>query len=295
MNRTLLCFGCGYSATTLAARLTGEGGWRVIGTTRGAEGAVRIEAAGAEARFWPESDLSAELEEATHLLVSVPPGEKGDSVLASEAKKIAARGPKIRWAGYLSTTAVYGNHDGKWVDEFASTAPTTRRGMLRAQAEQDWTALSKSAGFPLRIFRLAGIYGPGRGPLAQLASGRKRIILKKNQVFNRIHVDDIANVLRASMDIATREPVYNVCDDLPAPPERVIEFAARLIGAEIPEAVPFERAELSPMARSFYSESKRVSNELMKRDLIKELQYPDFFAGLAELAKSMPDSSEKAD
>ena len=295
MNRTLLCFGCGYSATVLAARLTGEGGWRVIGTTRGAEGAARIEAAGAEARFWPESDVSVELEEATHLLVSVPPGEKGDPVLGSEAKKIAARGPKIRWAGYLSTTAVYGNHDGKWVDERTATAPTTRRGMLRVQAEQGWAALANSAGIPLRVFRLAGIYGPGRGPLAQLASGRKRIILKKNQVFNRIHVDDIANVLRASIEVSTQESIYNVCDDLPAPPERVIEFAAHLIGSEVPEAVPFERAELSPMARSFYSESKRISNGLMKRDLIKELQYPDFFAGLAELAKSMPDSSEKAD
>lgn len=294
MNRTFLCFGCGYSAATLAARLTEEGGWRVIGTTRSAAGAARIKAAGAEATYWPESDVSAELDEATHLLVSVPPGEKGDPVLASESKKIAARGSKIRWVGYLSTTAVYGNHNGRWVDERTATNPTTRRGMLRVRAEQDWTALSKSAGFPLRIFRLAGIYGPGRGPLAQLAAGRKRIILKKNQVFNRIHVDDIANVLRASMDASTQEAVYNVCDDLPAPPERVIEFAARLIGSEIPEAVPFERAELSPMARSFYSESKRISNELMKRDLIKELKYPDFFAGLSELAKSAPNSAERA-
>ena len=292
MTRTLLCFGCGYSATALAARLSDEGGWRVVGTTRSDEGAARIEAAGAEPRRWPVSDMSAELGKATHLLVSVPPGEKGDPVLASESKKIAARGPEIRWVGYLSTTAVYGNHDGRWVDERTATVPTTRRGILRVQAEQDWIALSEAAGFPLRIFRLAGIYGPGRGPLAQLAAGRKRIILKKNQVFNRIHVDDIANVLRASMDIPMQEPVYNVCDDLPAPPERVIEFAARSVGSEIPEAVPFERAELSPMARSFYSESKRVSNGLMKRDLVKKLKYPDFFAGIAALAKSMANSAD---
>ncbi|MFD0859474.1 SDR family oxidoreductase [Roseovarius aquimarinus] len=277
MTRTLFCFGYGYSARALGALLLREGGWRIIGTTRDPQKAEALRAEGVEPVIWPGSDIEAELTAATHLLISAGPGEEGDPVLAALSDGMARIAPRLAWAGYLSTTGVYGDHAGDWVDEETPLTPGTRRGLLRQQAEAAWRAVPE---LPLHIFRLAGIYGPGRGPFAKVRSGKARRIIKEGQVFSRIHVEDIARIVAASMHAPDPGAIYNLCDDDPAPPQDVIAYAAELLGLPLPEAVPIEEAEMSEMARSFYAESKRVSNERIKRDLGITLAYPTYRDGL---------------
>ncbi len=279
---TLLSLGHGYSAQALARLLLPQG-WRVIGTTRSAEKAAALRATGAETLVWPGTPLAPALAEASHLLTSIAPGEAGDPVLAGHAAEIAAAAPHLQWAGYLSTTGVYGDHAGGWVDEDCVLAPGTRRGRARMLAEAEWQALAASSGLPLHIFRLAGIYGPGRGPFAKLRDGTARRIIKPGQVFSRIHVDDIAQVLAASIARPAPGMVYNVCDDEPAPPEDVIAHAAALLGLPLPPAMPYDEAEMTPMARSFYAESKRVRNDRIRQDLGVRLLYPGYREGLAAL------------
>ena len=192
----------------------------------------------------------------------------------------------MKWLGYLSTTGVYGNHDGGWVDEDTPLTPSTRRGKLRVATEAAWQALAAEAGLPLHIFRLAGIYGPGRGPFAKVRDGTARRIIKAGQVFSRIHVDDIAQVLAASINRPNPGAIYNLCDDDPAPPQDVIARAAELLGLPVPPAVDFDTAEMTPMARSFYAESKRVRNDRIKDALEVTLIYPDYRAGLQALLTS---------
>jgi len=279
MEKTLLSFGHGFSARALA-RLLLPRGWRVIGTTRSEEKASRLLSEGVESRIWPGADMGPALDAATHVLVSAAPGAEGDPVLGTLRGEIAARAGQFDWVGYLSTTGVYGDHDGDWVDEATPLNPATARGQARVAAEAAWSAIP---GLPLHIFRLAGIYGPGRGPFAKVRDGTARRIIKPGQVFSRTHVDDIAQVLLASIDRPRPGGVYNVCDDDPAPPEDVIEEAARLLGLPVPQAEDFETAEMTPMARSFYSESKKVRNDLIKSELGVTLRYPDYRAGLRAL------------
>ena len=278
MTATLLSFGHGYSAQALA-RLLLPRGWTVTGTTRSADKAAALAETGIEPLVWPGTDLTPALDRATHLLVSAAPGPEGDPVLATLREDIAARAGQFAWVGYLSTTGVYGDHGGDWVDESAALTPATERSMARVAAEAAWAGL----GLPLHIFRLAGIYGPGRGPFAKVREGTARRIVKPGQVFSRIHVDDIAQVLAASIDRPNPGAVYNVCDDDPAPPEDVIAHAARLLGLPPPPEEAFETADMTPMARSFYAESKKVSNDRIKRELGVRLRYPDYRAGLAAL------------
>jgi nucleoside-diphosphate-sugar epimerase len=186
---------------------------------------------------------------------------------------------KAGWVGYLSTTGVYGDHKGGWVDETTPLTPNSDRGRQRVIAEAQWLA----TGLPVHIFRLAGIYGPGRGPFEKVRDGTARRIIKPGQVFGRIHVDDIAQVLEASINRPNPGTAYNVCDDNPCPPEEVLSHAAHLLGLPDPPAVPFEEANLGPMARSFYSESKRTRNARIKDELGVRLLYPDYPAGLAAL------------
>jgi nucleoside-diphosphate-sugar epimerase len=181
--------------------------------------------------------------------------------------------------GYLSTTAVYGHHNGDWVDEGTALTPSTSRGAARVQAEGEWAAL----GVPLHIFRLAGIYGPGRGPFEKVRDGTARRIFKPGQVFSRIHVEDIAAVLEASLARLNPGAVYNVCDDDPASPEDVLSLAATLLGLPEPPMVAYEDAEMTPMARSFYAENKRVRNDRIKAELGVRLQFPTYREGLAGL------------
>lgn len=290
MEKTLFIFGHGYSAAALTRRLVGKG-WTVHGTTRDAGRAEEIAKAGAIPVVLEEGGGEPWLEglaRADHLLISAGPDADGDPVLNMAAQRIAALAPRIRWAGYLSTTGVYGDRGGDWVDEASALDPATARGRARVEAESGWQALAARSGLPLHIFRLAGIYGPGRGPFAKLRQGTARRIVKPGQVFSRIHVEDIARVLEASIAAPRPGAVYNVCDDDPAPPQDVIAHAARLLDLPVPPEVDFESAELSPMARSFYSESKRVSNRLMHEELGVALAYPDYRSGLAALLRDDP-------
>ena len=282
MTQHLLSFGHGYSAQALA-RLLLPRGWQITGTTRSADKAARLAETGIAPQIWPGGDIAGALAGATHLLVSAGPDEMGDPVLATLSDDIAKAAPHLGWVGYLSTTGVYGNHDGAWVDETTPLTPSTRRGQHRVLAESQWQALADTAALPLHIFRLAGIYGPGRGPFAKVRDGTARRIIKPGQVFSRIHVDDIAQVVAASIARPDPGAIYNLCDDDPAPPEDVIAHAAELLGLPTPPAVPYETAEMSPMARSFYAESKRVDNTRIKTDLGVELLYPDYRRGLAAL------------
>ncbi len=279
MGKTLLSFGHGYCARALAARLVPQG-WTVYGTTRNEARFAPFHKEGVTPVLWPEGDLSAAFEAATHLLISAGPDADGDPVLNRYRDQVTDLAPRLDWAGYLSTTGVYGDHQGGWVDEATPLTPSTRRGKLRVQAEDDWRAL---ADLPLHIFRLAGIYGPGRGPFEKVRQGTARRIVKPGQVFSRIHVEDIAQVLEASIDRPNPGAVYNLCDDDPAPPQDVIGHAAELLGLPLPPEVDFTTADLSPMARSFYAESKRVRNDRIKTELGINLIYPDYRSGLKAL------------
>ncbi len=286
----LFCFGLGFSALTLARRRLAEG-WRVAGTTRSAEKAERLAAEGIEVFSFeagrPLDDARGALAGTTHLLASVPPGPEGDPVLAAHAEDIAAlggaEGPTLRWLGYLSTTGVYGDRDGGWVDEDSALEPSGERGRRRVEAEAAWLALGERHGLPVHLFRLAGIYGPGRSQLDSVAAGTARRILKPGQVFSRIHVEDIATVLEASMARPNPGAAYNVCDDEAADPAEVVAYAAELLGMPAPPAVPFEEAEMSAMGRSFYADNKRVSNRRIREELGVELRYPDYRSGLNAL------------
>jgi len=277
MTKTLLSFGHGYSARALTKLLNDD--WRVIGTTRSDDKAATMMLEGTEPRIWPGADLTAALNAASHVLISAGPNADGDPVLANLKAEIIARRDQFEWVGYLSTTGVYGDHKGGWVDETTPLKPSTKRGQYRVEAERAWQSL----GLPLHIFRLAGIYGPGRGPFAKVRNGTARRIIKQGQVFSRIHVEDIAQVLAASIQHPNPGAIYNLCDNDPAPPEDVIEHAAHLLGLPIPPAQDYETAEMTPMARSFYAESKKVRNEKIKTDLGVSLLYPDYRTGLKAL------------
>jgi len=291
MDRVLLSLGHGYSAAALARLLLPQG-WRVIGTTRTAARADHLKSSGIETLLWPGEPLAPALSQATHLLSSIAPDDGGDPVLAAEAGSIAAAAPHLRWAGYLSTTAVYGDHAGGWVDETTPPAPATARGRARLAAEAAWRRLAADCGLPLHIFRLAGIYGPGRGPFAKLRAGTARRIVKPGQVFGRIHVDDIAQVLAASMARPDPGAVYNLCDDEPAPPEDVLAHAAALLGLPPPPEEPFDPAAMTPMAASFYAESKRVRNDRIKRELGIRLRHPTYREGLAAILAAGEDDGD---
>ena len=283
----LLCFGCGYSARALACRLSSEG-WRVAGTCRSSEGCEALAALGITPIVFdgehPIEDATAVLGQATDVLASVPPGPDGDPVLRHHAEDIAAA-KHLRWIGYLSTTGVYGDTGGEPVDETAPLNPSGDRGRRRVAAERAWLELFERSGQPVQVFRLAGIYGPGRSAFEQIRSGRARRIDKPGHVFSRIHVEDIAAVLRASMARPDAGRVYNVCDDAPAEPAAVIEHACRLLDVPPPPLVPFDEAvaDMSAMARSFWRDNRRVANGRIKRELGIQLACPTFREGLARI------------
>lgn len=287
----LFCFGIGYSALHLIAELMREDGWSFAGTCRGEDKCARAREAGVDAFPFSRGNLianfAAALQGTTHLLLSIPPDEAGDPVLDMHAADIATLAPHLRWVGYLSTTGVYGDRGGAWVDESAALTPAGARGWRRVRAEAGWFTLHQESGLPLHIFRLAGIYGPGRSPLDQLRGGTARRIDKPGQYFSRIHVEDLAQVLLASMRAPNPGRIYNVCDDEPAHPADVVAHAARLLAMEPPPLVPFASAELSEMARSFYAENKRVQNGRIKDELGVRLRYPTYREGLAALAPAV--------
>jgi nucleoside-diphosphate-sugar epimerase len=275
----LFCFGFGSSAAALARRLASEG-FAVAGTTRDREKAEAMLTRGIEAFPFDGSGPLDDgvLDGATHVLVSIQPDDAGDPVLRQARAPLAEVRPA--WIGYLSTTGVYGNRDGGRVDEGSALRPTSKRARRRVQAELDWLRFGEASGLPVHVFRLAGIYGPGRSVFDDLRAGRARRVDKPGHVFSRIHVDDIAAVLAASMARPRGGAVYNVCDDEPAEPRAIVEYAAGRLGIPLPPLTPFDPAGLSDMARSFWADCKRVDNSLIKRELGVTLRYPSYREGL---------------
>ena len=284
MTKKLVCLGMGYSAAALADRLTAQG-WAVVGTCTSPEKRVALAARGVTAALFSRQEpLSPDiLVGATHLVSSIPPDEHGDLAAAWLADNVAATGGLV-WAGLLSTTGVYGNRNGDWVDEAADLRPTAVRSRRRVDSERAWLELHRAHGIPTHVFRLAGIYGPGRNPLDRIRRGEARRIVKPGLVLGRIHLEDIVGVLCASMEKPRPGAIYNVTDDEPAPPQDVIAYGCGLLGVDPPPVEDFADADMSAMARSFYVECKRVRNDRIKRELGYRLRYPTYREGLAALA-----------
>lgn len=284
--KRLVVFGCGYSGRRFVELFGGRFD-AVDVTSRAPESVAALRAAGFSAHAFDGTgvapDLSVAIAAATHVLVSAGPDEAGDPTL-NGAGEALSRAENLRWVGYLSTIGVYGDEGGGWVDEATEPRPENERGRRRIEAEDAWAAFGRSKGAAVQIFRLAGIYGPGRSAIDNLRSGTARRLIKSGQVFNRIHVDDIAAAVAAAIERSEVGPVINVTDDEPAAPQDVIAYAAELIGVPVPPDVPFETAELSPMARSFYSSNKRVANRRLREELGVALRYPTYREGIAALA-----------
>jgi nucleoside-diphosphate-sugar epimerase len=282
----ILILGLGYSAGFLARAALARG-WEVTGTVRSAEKAAELSREGIRTLvfggFAVSSALAKAVAEADAVLVSVQPAEDGDPVLGPLRAALMAA-PNPRWIGYLSTIGVYGDQGGVWIDEATPPAPTNARTRQRVEIEEAWLQLGRDSGKPVQIFRLSGIYGPGRNAITKLRAGTANRLIKPGQVFNRIHVDDIAGILMASLAKPRQGAIYNVTDDEPGPPQDVITFAADLTGLEPPPEIPFEQARLSPMAASFYGESKRVSNALVKQEFGYAFRYPTYREALRALA-----------
>jgi len=261
----LFIFGAGFSGRAIAAELkdTAE---CIVGTTRSADRGETLARDGIRPLLFDgarSAGLEAEMAGTTHLIQSIAPGEPGDPVLALIASDILDLMPELRWIGYLSTVGVYGDHGGAVVDEATGCRPASRRSQWRMAAEAGWQSLSLDTGVPVAVLRLSGIYGPGRNAFVNLERSTARRLVKPGQVFNRIHVSDIAGAARHLLE--RREAgVWNVTDDEPAPPQDVVLHASRIAGVEPPPEIAFEDADLSPMARSFYGENKRVSNAKLK-------------------------------
>ena len=280
----IFLFGAGYSARAFSRLMTGEAE-RIDGTTRNEQNFPTLEKAGIAPIIFDGETASPELidrlAKSTHVVISISPRENGDPSLAIVEEALRRPDNTIRWIGYLSTVGVYGNHDGNWIDETTPCEPSSRRSLERVEAENAWNALSERHGTPVALLRLSGIYGPGRNAFINLERGTARRIIKEGQVFNRIHVEDIAGTLRFLAGTNTGG-AFNITDNEPAPPQDVVVYAAELMGVAPPPEVPFEEADMTPMARSFYGENKRVSNQRIK-DLGYDFIHPDYKAAFSAM------------
>ena len=283
MTRCLFVFGLGYCGLEIA-KLARADGWTVAGTSTDGEKVDRLRAEGIEAHLFdgtaPLADAAAG--GASHVLCTIAPGTAGDPALRLGAPLLR----QARWLGYLSTTGVYGDHGGGWVDEDTPPNPGQPRSIERLAAERGWQAMALEAGARLDVFRLPGIYGPGRSPIDQVKAGTARRIDKPGQLFSRIHVEDIAGAVLKAMTTPHASGLYNVADDLPAATSDVVAFACELLGRPVPPAIPWEEAAaaMSDMARSFYAENRRVKNDRLKRELGVVLRYPTYREGLKAIA-----------
>jgi nucleoside-diphosphate-sugar epimerase len=286
-EKKLLCIGYGYTARYFSRRLR-EKGWIIAGTTRSQEKAEALSRDGVEVMVWDGGNFEASwLDGVSAALISAPPDEKGCPALRDTRDALSVGyGGGIQWIGYLSTNGVYGDHDGAWVSEESELRATRPRALRRIEAERSWRLLAEQNDLPLIVFRLPGIYGPGRSALDTVREGKAKRIFKQGQVFSRMHVDDIAAALVGSMKKLRLHDLYNLADDEPAPPQDVVEYACKLLGVEPPPLIPLEEAELSPMAKSFYADNKRVSNKWMKDALGVRLKFPTYREGLDAIAAS---------
>lgn len=277
-ERHIFIFGAGYSGKAFAR--ANKDAATILGTTRSPEKFEALRQAGIAPLLFDGSltgEIGEALKKTTHLVISVAPEEAGDPVL-NAARAAISQMPALEWIGYLSTVGVYGNYDGAWIDETAQCRPVSKRSVMRVAAEQDWLKLGRDIGRPVAILRLSGIYGPGRNALVNLENGTARRLVKPDQVFNRIHCDDIAGALWQLIEGSTGG-IFNVTDDLPAPPQDVVAYAASLMGVTPPPEIPFDAAQLSPMARSFYGENKRVANAAIKAAGYR-FRFPDYRSAL---------------
>lgn len=283
----LFVFGTGFSSRAFIEECRDRFDW-IGGTTRSEEKAEALKDMGVAPFLFNGEDqgdgIAEALQTATHVLVSIAPNETGDPVLNQHGDDIAAGRPG--WLGYLSTVGVYGNHDGAWVDEDTPCRPVSKRSVQRVAAETAWLDFSAQHGVPVQIFRLSGIYGPGRNTFENFRKGRARRLVKPGQVFNRIHVADIAGALKLAIE-RPETRIYNITDDEPAPPQDVVTYAAELLGVTPPPEIPFETADLTPMARSFYGENKRVSNARIKTELGYAFRYPNYRVALKDLLTTL--------
>lgn len=284
MTKHLLILGAGFSGRAIGDVFR-QAGFTVSGTTRSKDKAEALRRRGIEPIVYDGGTISqalaADMARTTHLVQSIAPGRDGDPLFRAGMPAISALMPRLEWAGYLSTVGVYGDHKGGWVDEETALNPVSARSVERVEAEGCWLGHGKASGVPVAVLRLAGIYGPGRNALRNMEEGTARRLIKKDQVFNRIRVEDIG---RSALFLAERHlgGVWNITDDEPGPPQDVVAEAARLMGLPCPPDIPFETAELSPMARSFYGENKRVSNAKLKAAGF-EFRFPNYRLSLAEL------------
>lgn len=280
----LLILGAGFSGKAIGQTFKAAG-FSVSGTTRSAEKADDLRALGIAPILYdggpvPKA-LAADMARATHVVQSIAPGKDGDPLFRAGMPSLSALMPKLVWAGYLSTVGVYGDHKGGWVDEDTALNPVSARSIERVEAENHWLDFGRISDLPVAVLRLAGIYGPGRNALRNMDEGTARRLVKKDQVFNRIRVEDIG---RSALFLAEKSlgGVWNITDNEPGPPQDVVAEAARLMGLPVPPDIPFETAELSSMARSFYGENKRVSNARLRAAGF-EFRFPDYRQSLAEL------------
>lgn len=281
-EKHLFIFGMGFSSKAIAAAAR-ESFTSICGTSRSAEKCEAIRKMGYDAEIFAgeaTNEVMQQLSKATHLVVSISPGEQ-DPVL-NAFPNLAELAPNLEWIGYLSTVGVYGDHNGAWVDEESELRPVSKRSIQRVAAEEAWQKLADGANIPLGIFRLAGIYGPGRNWFINIEKGTSRRLVKPGQVFNRIHREDIATAVTNAMH-ETIGGIFNITDDEPAPPQDVVTYAHELMGKKPPPEIDFETADISPMARSFYGENKRVSNAKSKSILKMEYAWPDYHTSLKRM------------
>jgi len=276
----LFVFGLGYVGAAFAQALRAKG-WDIAASARSPEQAARLRAAGVEPADPDDRDaMAAALKGVNAVLITSPPGQDGCAALESVIPALAQAQAFPDWIGYLSTTGVYGDFDGRWVFETSPLKAQSVEGARRVGAERDWRQVGGGMGLTVATFRLPGIYGPGRSAFDRLRAGEGRRIVKPGQVFSRIHLDDIVSGLLASLDQPKAGGIYNLCDDEPAPPQDVMEYAARLLGVAVPPDLPFNALGMSPATRRFYAENKRVSNALAKAELGWRPKYPTYREGL---------------
>ncbi len=282
-EKHLFCFGYGYSCDHLGQELMRRGGWRISGTTRDLEKREYLRSQGINAYIFdqdnPLPDLVYMLKDVTHIIISTPPSNEGGPTFNTHAEDILNL-TNLEWVGYLSTVSPYGDRGGGWVDENSELRPTTKRGSRRKNVEEQWLSLFKNYDLPIHIFRLAGIYGPGRSALDIVRLGISRRIDKPGHYFNRIHVEDVVQVLMASMLNKKPGEIYNICDDMPSLSQEVIDYACKLLGMESPPLLPFDKVDLAPIHQSFYKDNKRVRNNKIKNELGIKLKYESYKQGL---------------
>jgi nucleoside-diphosphate-sugar epimerase len=279
----LFCFGLGFSSSALADRLLPKG-WDVSGTCREGDTTSQKKNSCLFDGTQPTLEISQAISRATHLLITIPPQPSGDVVLKNFAEEIS-QASHLQWIGYISSTGVYGDSGGEWVDETSPLRGSTDLNRQRIEVESAWLKMGKDFGLPVMIFRCVGIYGSGRNLLVSVKQGRARRIDKPGLVFSRIHAEDLAQTLEASMKIPQPGEIYNVSDDCPCPPAEAVEYACGLLDVKPPPIVPYEKADLSPTARGFYNTNKRISNKKIKEELGVKLRYPDYRSGLDALLK----------